>query len=120
MAAGAPCVLVVDDVEAIRTVCALNLTSEGYRVVEAATPREALEKLASEDVAVVLLDLDLKADRDGLELAREIRRRCPRVAIVLASGTVPLPDWGDLVDGGLVKPFELADLIATVTRLDPL
>ena len=49
--------LVVDDDPAIRRLMSFALTTDGYRVVEAADGRSAIDTIEREDVDVVLLDL---------------------------------------------------------------
>lgn len=81
-----PQVLVVDDHE---------LTRQGVRVVlsrqlgatcdEASRADEALAKLAKDDFDLVILDLVIPG-RDGLELLGEIRRRWPKLPVVMLSG----------------------------------
>jgi signal transduction histidine kinase/CheY-like chemotaxis protein len=57
-------VLIVDDEESFRDVLKCVLDGEGYRLYEAATGREAIAKLESEQPDLVLLDLNLP-DTDG-------------------------------------------------------
>lgn len=52
-----PCVLVVDDDDRIRTVVTEVLQDEGYDVVEATNGAAALERLATVQPAVILLDM---------------------------------------------------------------
>ena len=54
----APLILVVDDIEDNRYTLTRRLKREGYeRIIEATNGREALEKLESENVDLVLLDI---------------------------------------------------------------
>ena len=74
-----PCILVVDDEPLIRWSLAERLTQEDYRVIEAATGREALER-AKEPVDLVLLDLQAARHRrpDAAQADQAARSRHAR------------------------------------------
>jgi two-component system KDP operon response regulator KdpE len=112
-----PGVLVVEDDDALRMLCRVNLELEGYRVLEASSIDRAGELAAAEDVQVVLLDLHV-GQRDGRELLPLLREAAPDAAICLLSGTSEAdpPSLGG-VDGFIRKPFELDELLGTVRRL---
>jgi DNA-binding response OmpR family regulator len=66
---------------------------------------------------LVISDVELRAE-SGFELARTVRERWPRVAIILTSGRAnPAP--GDLPEGAvfLPKPFPLSVLVGQVRAL---
>jgi CheY-like chemotaxis protein len=65
-------VVVVDDSEDIRELTRLQLATLGYRVIEAADGREAVELAGSECPALILMDLTMPV-LDGLEVTRLIR-----------------------------------------------
>jgi len=113
-------VLVVDDEQAIRLVCRVNLELDGYRVLEADGLAEARRLLDDEPVEVVLLDLNLGVERTD-DLLEELRRRTPPVAVALVTGS---PDATRTerpeADAVLAKPFDLAELADTVRRLTDL
>ena len=68
-----PLILVVDDVEDNRYTLTRRLRREGFeRLIEAANGREALEKLESQDVDLVLLDI-MMPEIDGFEVLRRMR-----------------------------------------------
>ena len=69
-----PTILVVDD-EHLRWSLGDRLTEEGYRVVEAETTAEALEK-HREGVDLVLLDYRLP-ESDGLTVLKRIKKTNP-------------------------------------------
>jgi DNA-binding response OmpR family regulator len=77
-------ILVVDDVEDIRTFVKAALTPEGYDVVEAADGVEALELFRKYEPALVILDLSI-GQPDGFEVCREIRRTSTVPIIMLTS-----------------------------------
>jgi DNA-binding NtrC family response regulator len=110
-------VLVVDDSDAIRLLCRVNLELEGHRVLESATLSGARELLGDESVDVVLLDISVGAD-DGRLLLEELRTTRPEVGVAMVTGSV---DAGMLRQAGahavIVKPFELDDLKRTVAEL---
>ena len=114
---GGHSVLVVDDEPSIRLLCRVNLELEGYRVLEAGTLARAREHLREGPVSVVLLDVHVGAE-DGRELLEEIRSEWPAVPVVLFSGTAP-SDAVDTegADAIIPKPFQLQQLVGTVSRL---
>jgi CheY-like chemotaxis protein len=114
---GGATVLVVDDDQALRMLCRVNLELEGHRVLEAATLGEAREQLAGDDVDVVLLDVHLGRD-DGRKLLDEIRGGMSGARVALFSGSVGFDfDPPSEVDAVVSKPFSLEVLASTVERL---
>lgn len=77
-------ILVVDDVEDIRTFVKEALTPEGYEVIEAASGNTALEIFRKREPSVVILDLSI-GQPDGYEVCREIRRTSTVPIIMLTS-----------------------------------
>jgi PAS domain S-box-containing protein len=120
------CVLVVDDESSLRRVVTSLLERHGYRAIAVDDGNQAIELLrrGEPEVRLVITDL-MMPGIDGLALASWIRRRPrgPRIIVVTgvlewsgASGTVEsLRQIG--VDAVVRKPFELAELVATVSRV---
>ena len=82
------CVLVVDDDAATRTICAIELESEGFSVIEASDGREGLELALSERPKLVVTDVKMPRC-DGFEAAEELKNRLENArdsgAVVLIS-----------------------------------
>jgi len=65
-------ILVVDDSDTTRKLISYMVKGIGYKTVGAVNGLDALEKLARNDIALVLTDLNMP-QMDGLELAKSIR-----------------------------------------------
>lgn len=108
-------ILIVDDEPAIRRLLSACLQRGSYRVVEAATGREALAALHIDKPDAVLLDLGLP-DRDGLELVPLFKTAGVAVIIVSARDAtdqkVTALDLG--ADDYVTKPFDTEEVLARV------
>jgi CheY-like chemotaxis protein len=76
-------VLVVDDDEALRTTMMEILGRAGYSVIDAEDGGAALERLATNHVGVMLLDMQMPG-LDGLGVLLRGRGRLPPVIVVSA------------------------------------
>ena len=79
-------ILVVDDIEAQRELAARLLASMGYKVTAVASGRAAVDHLSNHTVDIVILDMLIEDDFDGLDTYREITRIHPGQKAVIASG----------------------------------
>ena len=108
-------VLTVEDNDALRRVVVRQLGELGYRVLEARTADAALEILAQENIDVLLTDIVLPGGTDGIELARQARRRWPTIKVVFTSGFSQARLNGDAAPTTrdtpfLSKPYRKEDL----------
>ena len=85
-------VLITDDEPNIRRMVGALLSAEGYDVRDAASGAEAVERAGSEDVDVVLLDLMMPGDLDGMATLARLRERHPDLPVVMMSGRAGLSD----------------------------
>ena len=116
-------ILVVDDSADTRTVLRRTLASYGYRVVEAADGREAVELALSECPDLVLMDLNMPV-MDGLaatERIRELKERCGNVPIVAVTAYDTYGMREAALEAGcdayLLKPLALDELESVVMGL---
>jgi two-component system, OmpR family, KDP operon response regulator KdpE len=112
----APLILLIEDEPQMRRFLRTALGAHDYRLVEAVTAKEGLAQAAARNPDVILLDLGLP-DRDGLEVARELREWSGTPIIVLSArgreqDKVTALDGG--VDDYLTKPFGVAELLARI------
>jgi DNA-binding NtrC family response regulator len=77
----------VEDNPEVADVSAMLLEQLGYAVRHVDRPAAALDILSRErDVLLVLSDIVMPGDTDGLALAREIRDRHPSLPVLLMTG----------------------------------
>ncbi len=80
-------ILLVEDNPEVADVSAMLLEQLGYAVRHVDRPAAALDILSRErDVLLVLSDIVMPGDTDGLALAREIRDRHPSLPVLLMTG----------------------------------
>ncbi len=122
IATGVGRVLVVDDEEGVRSALTDLLESLGCSVVAFGRAREATEYFNENwaNIDLVVLDLVLP-DMNGREALAVIRDVNPNVRVLLVSGYTADDEIRDLVRSNsiefLEKPFLLADLAESLTRL---
>jgi DNA-binding response OmpR family regulator len=86
--------LFIEDDSNIRAALRLALEDEGYKVLESPNGQSGLERFASENVDLVLLDLRLP-DMSGFDVCRELRSKSLVPIIMVTAQT----DTHDLVAG---------------------
>jgi DNA-binding response OmpR family regulator/flavodoxin len=78
-------VLVIDDEVAVNNNVRKILKKKGYRVDQATSKAEALEKIVQRDYQLVLLDLKIPGVK-GLELLEAIRNVQPQARVIIITG----------------------------------
>ncbi len=113
-------ILVVDDDPKIRTVVRRGLAYEGYRVIEATSGEDGLEKAREHLPELVILDV-MMPGIDGLEVTRRLRAGGDQVAILMLTARDEVKDRVEGLENGaddyLVKPFNFEELLARVHAL---
>ncbi|NIR44691.1 MAG: response regulator [Gemmatimonadetes bacterium] len=112
-------VLVVDDEPAITVALAKKLRREGYECTTASSGEEALRRLATDELDLVVTDVRMPG-MSGIELLQEIKRRDSEIQVIMMTAYT---DVGFAVealrhgaDDYLLKPFNLAELSHSVAR----
>lgn len=110
-------VLVVDDEVQIRKQLKIGLTGFGYEVTSAENGNEALIKIAQEQPDVVILDISLGSEPDGIEVSRRLREWSNTSVIMLSVHDEEKTKVQALTIGAddyLTKPFSMAELNARI------
>ena len=120
-----PIILVVDDEPQNIELLEAYLVPQGYEIVKAANGEEALEKLFSNQIDVMLLDV-MMPGMDGFEVIRMIRqdnkyRNHRRLPIILVTALRETEDRIKGIEAGcddfLSKPVDKMELLARVRSL---
>ena len=112
-------ILVVDDEKDIRSLLCQKLKIEGYRCKEAESADDALRKMKSKPVDLVLLDIRMHG-KSGVELLPEIRNSYPDTAVIMATAVTDMSTAIQCMRQGaydyLSKPFNLDEVVFSVKR----
>ena len=114
-------VLVVDDDDQMRRVCARVLAHEGWEIVQAPDAKAAIAAVlgASDPFDCVVSDVHMP-ELDGFGLIAEVRRHDEELPVLLMTGDPSLDGAVRAIDQGavsyLTKPFEPETLVAGVAR----
>jgi response regulator RpfG family c-di-GMP phosphodiesterase len=99
-----PTLLLVDDEARILSALRRSLRREGWRVLTAGTPAEALRLLDEEPIDAVLSDHKMPG-MSGLEVLEAAARRRPDAARILISG------WPDEIPAGRLEALGILALV---------
>jgi len=117
-----PVILVVDDISQNNDLLEAYLVPQGYEVIKAVSGEEALEKLASNQIDLILLDV-MMPGMDGFEVTRRIRqdKKNKLMPIILVTALKETEDRIKGIQAGcddyISKPFDKRELLARVQSL---
>jgi two-component system cell cycle response regulator CpdR len=108
-------ILIAEDEEALRALCARGLTMEGHDVKTACDGGEALDMLTREEGKFDLLLTDVRMPMmDGIALALATARDFPKLTILMMTGFADQRERAHnleaLIHDVITKPFTLATL----------
>jgi len=108
-----PTILVVEDDVLIRLALADFLRDNGYQVVEAGSAGEAMSMVeGSVHVDLVVTDIEMPGDLDGLDLARWLRTHRPEVPVIITSGIHVCAE-----ENVVAKPYDFMEVEERIRRL---
>lgn len=113
-------VLVVDDVQVMRSLLISSLRSLNItKVQEAHNAQSALQIFAKGKIDIVFLDINMP-DVNGLELIKQLRSMNPNVFIIMVSGESSLDNVKQSIalgaKGFIVKPYTSGRIKAMIDK----
>ena len=114
-----PTILIVEDETLIRMSSAATLEDAGFGVLEAASSAEALQVLLKhQDIGLLMTDVRLPGEMDGLDLVACVRRHHPAIRSLVVSGNSSTAEARDAgAFGFLAKPYMAHSLVRAVKEL---
>jgi len=116
-------ILIVDDQAEVRELVEVTLRAEDYRIIQAGNGKEAVETACRERPDLIILDVMMPGEFDGLEASRRIRKD-PSTAdcqIVMLTAKGQQVDrqagFNAGADDYFVKPFSPLELIQKVEEM---
>jgi len=113
-------ILIVDDDEELRANLSEILKGSGYGTAETSSGKEAIEKTASEDFDVVLLDL-MMPGMSGIDVLNEIKKINPGIRVVMITAFATVENAVTAIKKGasdyIAKPFRINELLAVIKRV---
>ena len=110
-------IMIVEDELLLRLDLANQLHSAGFEIIEAQSGDEAVKILATNiDVDLILTDIRMPGQVDGLGLVSFVKRQERRIKVILLSAYVEADS--DLpADASFAKPVRIEALLAKVRQL---
>jgi DNA-binding response OmpR family regulator len=113
-------IVVVEDDHNISDLVAMYLRREGYRVLQADDAEGGLAYIDRENPTLVIVDIGLPGDLDGLDLCRQVRRSSDLPVIILTARDDEIDRVLGLelgADDYVTKPFSPRELVARVKAI---
>lgn len=107
-------IMLVDDELRFLTTTQKLLSKKGIDALTASSGTEAIEKLKTQIIHVVILDVKMPG-MDGIATLKEIKREFPLVEVIMLTGHATVESAVDGLKSGatdyLMKPADIEDLI---------
>ncbi|MBI5558451.1 MAG: diguanylate cyclase [Deltaproteobacteria bacterium] len=114
-------ILVVDDDQLVLEAISLLVELFGYKCYTAVNGLDAIEKLKSDVIDIVVTDVDMP-EMDGLKLLSYIKDNYTDTDVIVATGYTDKASYADVIRAGAIdfikKPFERDELEAKLNRAE--
>lgn len=114
------CIMVVEDSDYLNNFIASNLRNNNFEVIQCFNKKEAIEKLASSFLSLVILDLNL-GDESGMSVLQTIRRQDNNLPVMIVSSisdsNTKIEGFRKGCDDYITKPFYIDELLMRINRM---
>ncbi len=114
-------ILAVDDEASIRKALALSLSGDGHSVIEADSKPTALERLHEQNFDLVITDLFIPTENDGLEILKTCKARQPEAMVIMITAHGSIERAVEAVKAGaddfIAKGFTMEELKLRLEKL---
>lgn len=111
--------LVVDDSPQMLDVLCEMIVDEGYDITRAPGGEAAIEALSSGHFELVITDLHM-GQVGGVDVLRRAKELCPATVVIIVTGNTSITPAIEAVrygvDGYLLKPFTMVDLLESISH----
>jgi len=111
-------IMVVDDEEAVCWAFEQFLKEEGHETIIASNAQEAIKKLESETPDLVIMDIRMPGDMDGLDALAEMRRIEPDLYVIMMTAYGTMQTAIKAMQSGaydyMLKPFDDLDQVKLI------
>ncbi len=112
-------ILLIDDEKSVRTTLAMMLQKMGYRVEEASSGTEGLDKFKTRFFDLIITDLKMEP-MDGLAVLREVKTLNPSSEVLVMTAYSTVESGVEAIKSGaydyIQKPFEKDELLLLVGK----
>jgi DNA-binding response OmpR family regulator len=115
-----PTIVVLEDDPHIADLVDLYLREAGYRVTVVSDGERALQQIRARQPRLVVLDVGLPGDKDGIDVCRELRRSSDVPVLMLTARDAELDRMLGFevgADDYVTKPFSPRELVARVKAI---
>jgi two-component system, chemotaxis family, chemotaxis protein CheY len=115
-------IMIVDDSTTIRKIVGIVLEKENYQFIEAKNGVDALEKIKTEKIGLIICDINMP-EMDGITFLKkakenEMSKHTPFIMLTTEAGDAKIAEGKKAgAKAWLIKPFKPEQLIDTIKKL---
>jgi putative two-component system response regulator len=113
-------ILIVDDEVPIQRLLSMMIARQGYRCLTASSGQEAIDKIQTEHVDIVITDINMPG-MSGVELMRHVKKMSLNIDFIVITGFVADFSYEHIIEEGasdfIYKPMNKNELLLRLRRV---